>query len=493
MSTGRTYLFVLGALAAVTAIMVGLRDHLGLATVALVYLLVVFLASLRGGRPASIVASVLAFLTMNFFFTVPYHTLFVAAPRDVFSLLVFLAVAEMTNRLVTRLRNSEFVARRQAWEASTLHALSQAVTTMGWDEQVLARITSRVVDILKVEECAVYLPDADGTLRLLAATPAAAAGRPIAEGVRAAFEGGAYQRVRGNLALPLRAGERRVGVLSVREPDLPAETLRLLHTFAAQVALVVEQLRLYHEAAEAEALRKADELKSVLLSAVSHDLRTPLSAIRTAATGLAEDGARWADESRRELLEMIDAEAARLSRLVGNLLDLTRIEGGVLHPKKEWHEISEVAARAIDHLRNRLRGHRVVVDVPADFPLVPLDFTEIEDVLINLLDNSIRHAPEGSEITVTARAEASVIRVVVANAGPPIPAAVAGQIFSRFYTTAGQRHGHGIGLTICKGLVEAHGGRIWVDRPGEPGARFVFTLPLSEISPAIEGGPPAAS
>ncbi len=485
MGAGRAYLLVLLAVAAATAIMVVLRDQVGPATVALVYLLVVFLTSLWGGRAPSIFAIVLAFLTMNFFFTVPYHTFFVDTPRDVLSLLAFVVVAEMTNRLVTRLRESEAKARSQAWEASTLHALSHAATTSGWGEQVLSAITSRVVDTLGVEECAVYLPDAGGPVRLRAATPWPSPGGDIPASIQAAFERGSEEEAGGLLALPLQAGERRVGVLAARAQDLPAETHRLLRTFAAQVALVVEQLRLHHEAAEAEALRKADVLKSALLSAVSHDFRTPLSAIRTAASGLYSNGAGWTEEGRRELLEMIDAEAARLSRLVGNLLDLTRIEGGVLRPKKEWHDISEVAARAVDHLRSRLHGHQVVLDVPADLPLVPLDFTEIEDVFVNLLENSLRYAPEGTSITLTARADSSYLRTTVANEGAPIPPEAADQIFDRFYTMAGQRHGYGIGLAICKGFVEAHGGRIWVERPGEPGARFVFTLPLSEVPAAI--------
>lgn len=267
-----------------------------------------------------------------------------------------------------------------------------------------------------------------------------------------------------------------------------AMTSRLVGRLKDQMA---QRLRLQQEAAQAEVLRRTDELKSQLLSAVSHDLRTPLTTIRMAATALQHDGAEWSDDARGEMLEMIDAEAARLSRLVGNLLDLSRIEAGVLRPAKELCNLQEVATKATDTLRDRLRDHQVRMAFPPDLSLVPLDFTQIEDVFVNLLDNSVRHAPEGSTITVTARAQGDQVVVQIDNQGPAVPVEAAGQIFDRFYAAQGQRRGTGLGLAICKGLVEAHGGRIWVERPGEPGARFAFSLPLDASSTAVGEHPPA--
>jgi K+-sensing histidine kinase KdpD len=236
--------------------------------------------------------------------------------------------------------------------------------------------------------------------------------------------------------------------------------------------LTLERQKLQREAAEAEIL-------SIILSSVSHDLRTPLSSIRMAATALLHADGRWDDAARRDLLETIDSEATRLGRLVGNLLDLSRIQAGGLQPRKELHEVHEVVARAVDALADRLRGHHVWTDVAPDLPLVPMDFTLIENVLINLLDNSVRNAPEGTEIRVIAQAGEDAVTIRVENDGPPIPPEIAGEIFKHF-VTGQHRQGTGLGLVICRGLVEAHGGRIWVERPGAPGARFVFTLPAKE-------------
>ncbi len=480
--------------------MVAVRPWLGLATVALVYLLVVFLSAVWWGRWPSVTASVLAFLAMNFFFTVPYNTFWVASSHDVISLMVFLFVAEMTNRLVTQLREREADAQRQAWEASTLHALSHAVSALNPSEEILRAVARRIVEALGVRECAIFLPDADGRLYLYTAFPPPTkgtldVGEMLDSALRAFVEGQPVEEA-GDFCLPLRAGQRIAGVLRVTtsggERPMSEATARLLRAFAEHTGVVIERLHLQQEQAQAEILRKTDELKSALLSAVSHDLRTPLASIRAAATALVQNGVRWEEDTRRELLEMIDAEAARLSRLVSNLLDLSRIEAGVLQPQKEWHDLQEVVARAVDYLHNRLREHRVVVDIAQDLPLVPLDFTQIEDVLVNLLENAVRHSPEGTEIQITASHRGSEVIVKVENEGPPIPVELGGQIFNRFSTgPAGRRTG--VGLAICKGLIEAHGGRIWVDRPGEEGARFVFTIPLEDVPAAVGEWPARAS
>ncbi|MBI4277198.1 MAG: DUF4118 domain-containing protein [Armatimonadetes bacterium] len=459
----------------------------------------VFSSAVWWGRGPSITISVLSFLAVNFFFTVPYYTFVVASTQDIITLLALLAVAEMTSRLAARLREREADARRQAWEASTLHALSGTVSVSTQSQEVFRAAASRVVELLAARECAIYLADDAGNLHLHTRAVPGGPGRgdtpAVPDLAGRAFTTREALEDEAGFTLPLAVGEKTLGVLLVRPTEgatrLPEATQRLLRTFAQQLAAVIERLRLQQEAAEAEILRKTDELKSVLLSAVSHDLRTPLSTIRTASTALLQEGGHWDEDARRELLEMIDAEAARLSRLVGNLLDLSRIEAGALHPVKEWRDLREVIARAADHLHDRLREHPVVVDLPADLPLVPLDFTQIEDVLVNLLDNSARNSPEGTEIRVSARRQDSDVIVQVENQGPPIPVEAAARIFDRFHTLEERRRGMGLGLAICNGLVEAHGGRIGLERPGEPGARFAFSLPLEE-PPAPVGERPSA-
>lgn len=478
-----------------TAALVALRPSLGLATEALIYLLLVFLTAVWWGRGPSLTAGLLSFLALNFFFTEPYHTLAVASPEDVVSLLVFLVVAEMAARLATQLRTREAEARGRAQEASTLYALTHDLSAPTWAE-TLPRVAARLVEVVGVREATIFLADGSGRLALQAAAPgdrgAARASDPAPEPARRAFASGQPVEEGPLLALPLAVGDRVLGVLQVNSPPGGRHPLHpVLRTLAEHLAVLIERLRLRQEAEEAEALRKTDELKSALLAAVSHELRTPLSSIRIAATGLLQEDARADAGVRRELLNMIDAEASRLARLVNNLLDLSRIEGGVLHPVREWRDLHEVTARAVDGLHDRLQQHRMIVALPADLPLVPLDFTQIEDVLVNLLDNSVRHSPEGTTIRVSAVPRGPEVVVQVENEGPPIPVAAADQIFTRFYRGQHDRRGLGLGLAICKGLIEAHGGRIWVERPGDPGARFAFTLPLAEAPPPAR--PPATA
>ncbi|MGQ0569726.1 MAG: DUF4118 domain-containing protein [Armatimonadota bacterium] len=497
----KAYLVVFAFLLATTGVLAALRPLLGLATVTLIYLLVVFLSAIIWGRGPSLAAGVPAFLAINYFFTVPYNTLVVASTQDVISLLVFLFVAEMTSRLVAQLREREADARQRAWEASTLHALSDAVSAPALREETLQTVATRIVEVLGVRECAIFLPDREGRLRLHTAGPASVKETLEAEGVPGsairAFLAREPVEEENGLSLPLIVGEKAVGLLHVSPPQgamkLPEATDRLLRTFAGQAAVVIERARLQQEAAEAEVLRRSDALKSELLSAVSHDLRTPLASIRVASTALQQNQVQWSEETRHELLGMIDAEAARVSRLVGNLLDLTRIEAGVLQPVKEWRDLGEVVARAIDDLRDRLRGHQVAAVIPEGFPLVPLDFTQIEDVLVNLLDNAARHAPEGTEIRIVARRLESDVSVQIENEGPAIPVETAADLFNRFYTGTSPYRGAGLGLAICKGLIEAHGGRIWVERPGEAGARFAFTLPLKHAPAAVGERPSPAN
>ena len=258
---------------------------------------------------------------------------------------------------------------------------------------------------------------------------------------------------------------------------------QLLTTFANQAALALERTRLADEAARAAALAQSDELKSALLAAVSHDLRTPLAAIKASATSLLDDSVAWDATARREFLEAIDEETDRLSLMVGNLLDLSRIEGGALRPDREWYDLSELIGDVVRRMASRAGDHPITVAIEADLPLLYIDYVEIAQVLANLCENAIKYTPAGSPIAIEARRLGHEIEITVRDRGPGIPAEAIGRVFEKFYrvNTRGGVPGSGIGLTISKGLVEAHGGRIWVEStPGE-GTVFRFTLPIGEL------------
>jgi two-component system sensor histidine kinase KdpD len=287
--------------------------------------------------------------------------------------------------------------------------------------------------------------------------------------------------------VPVRVGERRVGALLLAHESGPfaGSEDRLLSAAAAQIGLAVERDRLHKEATEAEILRRTDKLRATLLSAVSHDLRTPLATIMASAGSLRQQDVQWTEEERQGFAQAIEEEADHLNHLVGNLLDISRIEGGSLKPQMSWHDLGNLVEDVLDRLQPVTRGHRLSVDVPDTLPVVWLDPVEIGQVLYNLVENAAKYSPADSEIVVEARHEAGVIRVQVSDRGPGLPHAALPYLFDPFYRVIDGKprpQGLGLGLAIVKGLVEAHAGRVWAENRAGSGARFTFTLPTSQIN-----------
>ena len=260
-------------------------------------------------------------------------------------------------------------------------------------------------------------------------------------------------------------------------------TATVISTLTHRARLQSEAARLQWERAEAESLR------NTLLSAVSHDLRTPLAAITGAADALVEGGEALPAGARRELLETIAAEGERMERLINNLLDMTRLQSGGLVLRREWQPLAEPVGAALGHLDRRLRGRDVSVRLPPDLPLVRVDGVAVEQVVVNLVDNAVEHTPAGTPISVGAESGPQGVTLEVADHGPGLPPGAEGKIFEKFYRAApgaGRRRGIGLGLAIARGIVEAHGGRIEArDRPGG-GAVFRVTFPADGTPPAID-------
>jgi two-component system sensor histidine kinase KdpD len=293
------------------------------------------------------------------------------------------------------------------------------------------------------------------------------------------------------LYMPLVGSAGAIGVIAVRPKNpgllLDHEQLHLLESLVNQVALALERTRLSDEAQQAHVRAETERMRNAILSSVSHDLRTPLATITGAASSLAEEQSELAPAARHELSRSIYREAERLDRLLKNLLDMMRIEAGAVQLSKEWHPLDEVVGAALARLEGRLRDHTVNTAFPADLPLALVDGVLLEQVVINLAENAVKYAPSGSTIDVSASASDHDVTIEVADRGPGIPVGDESHIFDKFYRGRLVREGGvGLGLTICRGIVEAHGGRIWAENRSGGGAGFRFSIPLPDQQPSVE-------
>ena len=501
---GRPRRELLEATALVAALTAAARVVFGpenLADVAMLYLLGVVVVSLRLGYAASLFAAALSVLGFDFFFVPPFHTFTVADLRHVVTFGVLFGVAVVISELMRRLRNQAEAARERERRTAALYELSrQLAQAQGREGQLeaAARQVGRVFD----GDVSVYVPDPGGELGLAVRSEGAAAETPEERGVARWVWTNGREAGRSTDTLPGAAGfhvplataRGRLGVLGIAPRD-PArfedpEQRRFLEAFAAQMAVSLEREVLGAEASAAHLESERERLRSALLSSVSHDLRTPLAAIEGSATALL-DGAPLEAEARRELLETIQEEAERLGRRVRNLLDMTRLESGAVEVRAEWQPLEEVVGAALAQMERRLEGRPVTTRLDAAPPMVLLDAVLIEQVLVNLLENALKYSPPGSPLEVTADREADAVAVKVADRGPGIPPGEEELIFGKFYRARGEREtaGVGLGLAICRAIVDAHGGRIEArNRPGG-GAAFRLTLPLVGTPPDLPAEP----
>ncbi len=469
------------------------------ANLIMLYLLGVVLVATRSGRGPSILASVLSVAAFDFFFVPPYLSFAVSDTQYLVTFAVMLVVAVVISTLTVRIRQRAESARERERQTAALYAISRELaSTRGVDD--LVRVAVRHIADVFTSEVAVFLPDVAGRLVPRACPQPLADADTSERGVsqwvyehsQMAGLGSATLPGARALYLPLVASRGTVGVVGVR-PTTPQvlaapESLHLLETFAAQTALAIERATLADEAQQAQLQVEAERLRSTLLSSVSHDLRTPLAAITGAASSLLAEGERLDSATRRDLTQAILDESDRLSRLVHNLLDMTRLEAGRVELHPEWQPLEEVVGVALARLDRRLQDRPVTTRLPADLPLVPLDGMLIEQVFVNLLDNALKYTPAGSPIEIAAEAGSGAVTIAVADRGPGFVPGDEERVFEKFYRgrAKGAGGGVGLGLAICRAIVEAHGGRMWAANWPGGGAAFRFTLPVPGTPPDIK-------
>ncbi len=508
--------------------------------ISIVYLLVVLALASTRGRYASILASLVAFLSFDFFLVPPLYVFTINRVEEWIALFVFLVTAILTSQLAVSLRKRALEASRRERETRILYDLVRVTNLEAEPERQLHTIAQAVVDVLSpwgVHDCAILLPDSTGTLQIhasayqpteeialssdekaigswvmshgrtmglyddatLASTTSARFVQHVI--VHSTEEGRAVRR---SLRLiPLKLGEKVIGVLRLRVLDNPHMLMQeerleegrsragaptsFFWTFLNQVTALIERARLQHENLRIEVLQRTDALRAALLSSVSHDLRTPLTSIKASASSLLQEDIEWNKEERRSFAQAIEHEADRLNRLVGNLLDMSRIEEGALKPEKEEYSLAALIHDVLGRLEPLLRGRDVLTHLPPDdLLLVEVDYLQIDQVLTNILENAVRYTPAGSPIEVSAHVKGDRVEVSVADRGPGIPTNDLTRVFDKFYRVehdqhaAGMPRGSGLGLAVCKGLVEAHGGRIWAE-PRDGGGLVIFVkLPVVE-------------
>jgi two-component system, OmpR family, sensor histidine kinase KdpD len=460
------YVLALLAVVAMSALLYPLRPFLGTAAVALLYLLPVGVATAGLGQGPGIVAAVLSFLAFNYLFVPPYYSLRVLHADNVLALTVFLGVAVVTNQLVGRTRRSLELATEREREATRLYELNAALMGVSNLEAIAQVVLHQVQITCQPDYLELQLRVDPGGQAVHATLPAAATSPPR----------------KPTASIPVQGTKGLLGEIGLWMPGprLSPPQQRLLGAIAGQVALALDRARLAQAENRARVLAQSDALKSALLSSVSHELRTPLATIKASVTSLSGGEVDWDSDARRDLLEAIEEETDQLNHLVGNLLDSSRLEAGSLTPERTWNVLAEIVSAVLARMRTALRNHRLEVDVSEDLPLVPVDFYQIEQVLANLLSNSAKYSPKGSTIWIRARPkDREELLVEVENQSPPVRDEDLARIFDKFYrvTAADRVTGTGLGLSICKGIVEAHGGRIWAENTSG-GLQFTFTLPL---------------
>ena len=487
---GLTVLACLGT-AAVASPLLG---HLDLANIVMLFLLTVLVISVKLGRNAAVLASILSVLLFDLFFVTPRFSLAVSDIQYLVTFAVMLVTALTTTHFTSVLRQKALEAEVREQRTQGLYQLARQLAGSLSKEQV-AEIAAAFVKEQLAGQAVILLPD-DSRHGLLAA---AAADAPPVETRLAlvALESGQLVRsdeVSGlgyaSLYLPLRASMRIRGVLAVRFADNPPEptpeTLSLLEALASLLAVALERLHYVEVAQATEVKMLTERLRSSILSALSHDLRTPL----TAMVGLADSLFLIKPALPAVALETAQAlheQSARLAGLVGNLLDMARLNAGEVTLRREWQPLEEVVGASIKLLGNALAEHPVRVDLARDLPLLEFDAVLIERVLCNLLENAAKYAPAQTAIELSAQRQGDCVEIAVRDHGPGFPGERREELFNMFVRGQPEsgKPGTGLGLAICKAIVEAHGGRIRADDPPAGGACVSFTLPVGN-PPVIE-------
>jgi two-component system, OmpR family, sensor histidine kinase KdpD len=464
----RALLSFFGPLAMVgvtTVILQATFNILNVQNIALIYLIPVMLSTALWGMIPGLLAGFISFLAFNYFFIAPYDTLLVHQSQDIITLVIFLVVSVVVSQLLGQARRAVLLARVKEWEATKMYELTAALSSSTNILAVAETLCEKMISTFHFEYAEVEVKVGKDEKKIIGAYPKANHPTQPAEMTR---------------SLTTQREEEGVVRAWYRKHELTDGEKRLIDAFLAQSALEIERIKLSENKNKLQVLEESDLLKTSLLNSVSHELRSPLAAIKASISSLRSGTIKWEAEARKDLLATIEEETDKLNHLVGNLLDMSRIESGSLKPLLRWTSIAEIAKGAAAKMASLIHDHTLEINISEELPLIPTDYVLLEQVFTNLISNSVKYAPPKTRIRISAELKKDFMVVKVKNQSPKVDEEDLVHIFDKFHrvTQADKVIGTGLGLSICKGIIDAHGGKIWAENI-EHGFMFVFTLPIT--------------
>ena len=464
--------------------------------IAMIYLLGIVITSTRTGRWPALAATLMSIAALDFFFVPPYYTFAVNDIRFVVTFGVMFFVAYVITRLTLQIREQAEASRTREKNTAALYALSRKLARERKKESIFNVAAKQISEVFQSRIVFLIL-DEQGELVVLETRSGAfpvngkelSVARWVCDNRHAAGLGTDTLPAAKALYLPMIASTGVVGVIGVLPENskngFDPEDIHFLESFVNQTAMAMERVILAKEAHEERLRAEAQNVRNTFLSSVSHDLRSPLAVVSGAASTLLEKDTSLDQSARLELLRTIHEETDRLERIIRNVLNLTRLESGAIMVRKEWQPLEEIIGVILNRFSDRLKERPLELKIPPDLPIIPFDTLLMEQVLSNLMENALRHTPAGTPIEITVTPQESAVMIEITDRGPGIPAHEEEAIFNKFTRSTNTRMGAGIGLSICRAIIEAHGGRIWVENRSDGGAAFKFVIPVEGTPPTL--------
>jgi two-component system, OmpR family, sensor histidine kinase KdpD len=491
------YLWTLLTISLITFIGIFLTPFVDLLNIALLYLLPVMMTAVYWGRVPSFFASFVGVMAFDFFIVPPVYGLKPQDIRYLFTFAIYMLVAIVISTMAATLRDELEKTRKSERLTTALYALSRQMAAVTDFQQIWVSLVNTIAEAIE-GKIIFMLPDADNNRLIeVASSPAGAtlsSGKEL-EIAQCLLEQGKNTGSRAEVIresptffLPVMVENRTLAVLAVtpeaEDEYISPEQNQMLEAFTNLAAVGLLRVQLAKEAEKAKLFSESEKLHTALLNSVSHEIRTPLASITGAVTSLLERGV-ISPESRDILLSTIKEEAQRMNRFTSNLLDMTRLESGMLKPNLDWCDLQDIIGVAIREIKDILQHHNLQINIPAGLPLVKTDFALIEHVVINLLENAVKFSPPEGAISISVQQRDKEILFSIINSGLAIPVQDRKDVFDKFYRlhASKNRTGIGLGLSICKGIIEAHKGKIWVESSEQNENCFIFALPILDQPP----------